>query len=182
VNAAVAIHVANQAVPLERVLDSLHIPVRSVPGPLACPIHKFGLEDRPSAQIYADNSIYCFRCAQQYGPVDVWAAARDMDLERAAEDLLRLWPVDAETLQRLEHEARIPHSKPVDQSIFDQIEGFLLESRHEVPLALYRSWVQRAQEATVPLSRLVGDEQFRQIEHFRNTLRRAFAAIPQPER
>jgi hypothetical protein len=169
-----AVHVANALVPLPAVLDALDIFYPAIPGQIACPFHKAGQEESPSARVFADNSLYCFTCARQYGPVDVWAVTRGCDAEVAAAVLLERWPPPEGDVRAALREWTRPRRIQVDEALARWLDDQLLGWRHRVPLTIYREWARRLEETAPVIARLPREEQPRATEHLCNQMRFAF--------
>lgn len=167
------IFLANRAVLLTDVLDELGIEIRGVPSQLACPVHKGGGETRPSAHIYPDNSIYCFTCSRQYGPVEVYAAGRGLDESSAAQRLLEKWPVSEETRTAVLKEFTLPSRPEVSEAILDYLDMCLIRYRGRVSLQSYRDWAKKIDQAYHYLRDRDRKTQNRKVEFFRNQMWRS---------
>ncbi len=164
------VFVANRLVPLTEVLDRLGLEYRGVPGAMRCPVHKLGMEDKPSATIYEDNSIYCFNCARQYGPVDVWAAHRGASPADAAHTLLDLFDVPAAARYEAAAHLTLPPRKTVSASNTDYLEHHLLEHRGHCDLSRYREWCRRIQQVPAMLSELPTVDHERRLQLLRHQM------------
>ena len=161
-----AIFVADRTVPLPELLDRLGIEYGSIPGTICCPVHKFGLESRPSAHIYEDNHIFCFACNRQYGPVAVFAANKGVSEEDAAARLLVLWPPAEADRFRLLRAYQPPAVVPASEQFCRYADGRLRRFRLRVSLARYRGWAGELAHLLRSLEGLAPRDQIRRVEFF----------------
>jgi hypothetical protein len=142
--------VADVFTPMDKVLDSVGWYYRGIPGQTACPVHKGGTETTASARLYEDG-LYCYTCAKQYRPTEIYAAVHRMDRLSAAEKMLALWPIPEDKAQNLIRNYTAPKQKSVSQAVLDIAESYLLSYKHKVPLAVYREWTEKVDKLSETL-------------------------------
>lgn len=139
--------VADQAIPMNQVLDLFGIQYYGIPGQVRCPVHKLGQETSPSAKLYDDNkTVFCFTCNKQYNVSQVAEAQWGIKRADAATRLLDRFPVPEGTVQEILQQVSKPKAKPFNFALVDFLEQSLLAYRFRVPLELYHEWAKKLTE------------------------------------
>lgn len=157
--------------PLSEIFSLLgHSVSHDPPCSIACPVHKGGQEQKPSARWHLDNHVYCFVCNKQYTPSMIISQRRAMTRTAAAQFLIQTYakhypqlkdPVNEEDLDFFQNSSYTTHTNFEKRAL-----SFIVSTyRNRSPLLSYRSFLRQLLFREVTLH---SEEQYRS---FLNRLR-----------
>lgn len=142
-----AIVVADRTAPMDQILINFGYRIYRLPQQIPCPVHKLGTETKASARIYEDNHfVWCYTCAQQFRPTEIWSAQKLVSRSEAATQILDKWPVSSPEMEKILKDFTLPTVTPIPAAYSITLERHLKKYKRKVSLISYRDWAKRLED------------------------------------